>query len=154
MIYPANRFRHYERLESLPAGLWPIGDAVCSFNPTYGQGMSSAALQAEALHDTLAARGDEHDVRSVGRASLERAAQVCRMPWRQANYNDFLYPTTTGNREMFTQDELTYRMQVQIAATRDDEVRRLSTEVGQLLIPFEALLAPEIKARVLAALPS
>jgi 2-polyprenyl-6-methoxyphenol hydroxylase-like FAD-dependent oxidoreductase len=153
LIYPANRFRHYERLETLPEGLMPIGDAVCSFNPTYGQGMSSAAMQAEALQEVLTARDATESLRTIGQRYLQRAAEVCRMPWRQANYNDFLYPTTEGDREMFTQEELAYRMQVQIAAMRDPELRKLSHEVGQLLIPFEALLAPEIREKVAAALP-
>ena len=152
MIYPANRFRHYERLTTLPHGLIPLGDALCSFNPTYGQGMTSAALQAHALFDTLAQRasGDSLDV--LTRTYLQRAADVARMPWRQANYNDFLYPTTQGDRTMFSDDELRYRMEVQIAAARDDVVRKLSTEVGHLLLPFERLMQDDVRTRVAAAL--
>ena len=152
MIYPANRFRHYEQLESLPTGLLPLGDALCSFNPTYGQGMSSAALQAEALGITLTQRAATDSLRDVARAYLQRAAAVARMPWRQANYNDFLYPTTEGDRTMFTDDERNYRMQVAMAAARDEGVRRLSGEVGHLLLPFEALMTPEIRAQVARAL--
>src|SRR5262245_43733709 len=153
MIYPANRFRHYEKLESLPEGFVPIGDALCSFNPTYGQGMSSAGLQAEALFDTFDARSQDDSIRELTRRHLVRAAEVARLPWRNANYNDFFYPTTKGNREMFTPEEMKYRMQVQIAAAKDAEVRRVSTEVSHLLIPFERLYDPEIRARVEAAQP-
>ena len=152
MIYPANRFRHYERLTSLPIGLLPIGDAVCSFNPTYGHGMSSAALQAEALFETLDERTADQDLGALARIYLTRAAQAARLPWRQANYNDFLYPTTTGDRSMFSDDELNYRMQVAIASTKHAEVRRLANEVSQLLIPFERLLEPDVRAMVAAAL--
>ena len=74
------------------------------------------------------------------------------MPWRQANYNDFLYPTTQGNRDMFTPEEMQYRMEIQIAASRDDELRKLSNEVGHLLVPFERLMEPDVRARVAAAL--
>jgi len=151
MIYPANRFRHYEKLESLPEGLLPIGDALCSFNPTYGQGMSSAGLQAEVLFDTLNARTNGDGILALTKRHLVRAAEVARLPWRNANYNDFFYPTTKGNREMFTPEEMQYRMQVQIAATRDPEVRRVSTEVSHLLIPFERLYESDIRARVAAA---
>jgi 2-polyprenyl-6-methoxyphenol hydroxylase-like FAD-dependent oxidoreductase len=153
MIYPANRFRHYEQLASMPEGLLPIGDALCSFNPTYGQGMSSAGLQAEALYDTFDARQPGDSIRELTRRHLLRAAEVARLPWRNANYNDFFYPTTKGNREMFTPEEMKYRMQVQIAAAKDAEVRRVSTEVSHLLIPFERLFDPEIRARVEAAQP-
>lgn len=152
MIYPANRFRHYERAESLPRGLIPVGDALCSFNPTYGQGMTSAALQAEALFDTLAQRAPEDSLDQLTRTYLARAAEAARMPWRQANYNDFLYPTTQGNRDMFTPEEMQYRMQIQIAAARDVELRKLSNQVGHLLVPFERLMEPDVRARVAAAL--
>jgi len=152
MIYPANRFRHYERSQTLPHGLIPLGDALCSFNPTYGQGMTSAALQAEALFDTLAGRTPQDSLDDLTRAYLVRAAEAARMPWRQANYNDFLYPTTQGNREMFTPEETQYRMEIQIAAARDAELRKLSNEVGHLLVPFERLMEPDVRARVANAL--
>jgi flavin-dependent dehydrogenase len=148
MIYPANRFRHYERYDALPEGLLPLGDALCSFNPTYGHGMSSAAMQAEALRETLITRAQGESLRSVAQRYLERAAQVAQLPWRQANYNDFLYPTTEGDRAMFSAEEMQYRTAVQFAAMRDEVVRERLTAVNQLLAPFEVLLEPEIRKRV------
>ncbi len=152
MIYPANRFRHYERSDALPHGFIPLGDALCSFNPTYGQGMTSAALQAEALFDTLAQRTAQDSLDALTRTYLQRAADVARMPWRQANYNDFLYPTTQGNRDMFSAQEMQYRMELQIAAARDEGLRKLSNEVGHLLLPFERLMQDDVRSRVAAVL--
>jgi hypothetical protein len=69
------------------------GDSVASFNPIYGQGMSSALQQAEALRDLLD--------RGVGRSALTRrharaAGAVADVPWRVATGADFLYPETLG----------------------------------------------------------
>lgn len=52
-----NRRRHFERPGAAPEGLIVLGDATCTFNPVYGQGMSVAALGARALRETLRASG-------------------------------------------------------------------------------------------------
>ena len=51
--YPTSRWRRYDRLDRFPTGIIPFGDAVASFNPTYGQGMTMTSLQAHNLRDVL-----------------------------------------------------------------------------------------------------
>src|SRR5262249_30420970 len=51
--FPGNRWRRYDRLRRCPEGLIALGDAVCTFNPVYGQGMSACALQVNLLDEML-----------------------------------------------------------------------------------------------------
>jgi 2-polyprenyl-6-methoxyphenol hydroxylase-like FAD-dependent oxidoreductase len=53
--YPTSRWRRYDKLDRFPAGILPFGDAVVSFNPTFGQGMTMTSLQAGHLRGALAA---------------------------------------------------------------------------------------------------
>jgi 2-polyprenyl-6-methoxyphenol hydroxylase-like FAD-dependent oxidoreductase len=57
--YPMSRWRRYDKLEQFPSGIVPFGDAVVSFNPTYGQGMTMSAIQAGNLRQVLASGSDQ-----------------------------------------------------------------------------------------------
>ncbi|NIZ90209.1 NAD(P)/FAD-dependent oxidoreductase [Kineococcus rubinsiae] len=53
-----SRRRDWAAAARLPAGLLAVGDAVASFNPIYGQGMTSAALHASCLSRWLRSGAD------------------------------------------------------------------------------------------------
>ena len=55
--YPTSRWRRYDKLDRFPAGIMPFGDAVVSFNPTFGQGMTMTSLQAGHLRRALESPG-------------------------------------------------------------------------------------------------
>src|SRR5262249_44902852 len=51
--FPESKWRHFAQVSDFPRGLLPIGDAICRFNPVYGQGMSVAVQEASLLFDLL-----------------------------------------------------------------------------------------------------
>ncbi|WP_158018973.1 FAD-dependent oxidoreductase [Mycobacterium basiliense] len=60
--FPASKWRRYHKLNRFPAGIVPFGDAVASFNPTFGQGMTMTSLQAGHLRRALASSHRAPDV--------------------------------------------------------------------------------------------
>jgi 2-polyprenyl-6-methoxyphenol hydroxylase-like FAD-dependent oxidoreductase len=76
--YPVSRWRRYDKLQRFPTGIVPFGDAVVSFNPTYGQGMTMTALQAGHLRRLLAA-GSRHLAYDLGRATAKTTYPVWTM---------------------------------------------------------------------------
>jgi flavin-dependent dehydrogenase len=93
--------RHYERLPTRPEGFVALGDAVCGFNPFYGQGMTTAANAALVLDRCLRRqrrRGGTVDLSGFAWRFSRRLAQANAIPWLMATSADSLYPTTEGGR--------------------------------------------------------
>src|SRR5271156_1781969 len=76
--FPVSRWRHYDRLERFPAGIVPFGDAVASFNPTFGQGMTMTSLQAGHLRRALERAGQSTGGELAG--ELNRATAKTTYP--------------------------------------------------------------------------
>jgi len=93
--YPASVRRDFHRSGPLPGGLLALGDSVASFNPIYGQGMTSAALQSATLGDYLAAGASPHD---PARAYFRRLRPVVNSVWTLSTSADFRLPHVNGDR--------------------------------------------------------
>ncbi|HTU93826.1 MAG TPA: hypothetical protein VMF69_27345 [Gemmataceae bacterium] len=99
--YPVQRWRRYDRLARLPEGLIVLGDAVCSFNPVYGQGMSACALQVDLL-DCMLRQAGRKLPSGFAKQFFRRAAKIVANPWFLATTSDFFYPRTRGKRPFGT----------------------------------------------------
>lgn len=113
--YPASVWRRYDKLASFPAGLLVMGDAVCSFNPVYGQGMTSAAQQARALRKAIA----DHDFPDLSRAYFRTAARRIAPVWHANRLNDFAVTPETG-WSMWPQRAFNAYTTAYMAAASDD----------------------------------
>ncbi|HEV2843599.1 MAG TPA: hypothetical protein VG477_02030, partial [Thermoanaerobaculia bacterium] len=92
--FPHARWTRYDKLRRFPAGLLPIGDSVCSFDPVFGQGMSVAAQEAR----TLAAHLDRDPGASHPRSYLRALARVVFVPWLLLSSEDLRYPRLEADR--------------------------------------------------------
>lgn len=147
--FPSSQRRHVERLRRFPLGWVLLGDSVSSFNPIYGQGITSAAKQAEALGAALDQAGAVD--RAFARRYFKAAGRVVATPWSIAVGGDFAYEQTTGPKPPGTDLVNRYMDRVVVAAQRDDAVALRFNEVVALLRRPETLMAPAFALRVLQA---
>lgn len=147
--FPSNQRRHVERLRRFPTGWLPVGDAVCTFNPLYGQGMTCAARQAQMMAEQLDRSGTVS--RSLSRRYFRGVARQVAGPWKLAVGGDFAYPDTEGPKPPGTDRVNRYLARATVAAQRDDEVSLRLRSVAALAAPPASLLTPGVVRRVLRA---
>jgi 2-polyprenyl-6-methoxyphenol hydroxylase-like FAD-dependent oxidoreductase len=143
--FPANRRRAYERMKRFPSGYLVTGDAVCSFNPIYGQGMSVAAAEAKALDDALEAGLD-----GLAKRFYARVRKIVDIPWAIATGEDLRFPQVEGPRPPGFQLVNRYLERVHAVASEDQTVCRKFFDVLNLLAAPPSLMSPGVAWRVLA----
>jgi 2-polyprenyl-6-methoxyphenol hydroxylase-like FAD-dependent oxidoreductase len=137
--FPTSVRRHYERLPALPDGLLVSGDAVASFTPVYGQGMTVAALEALQLRDALAGG-------PVGLCRRFTAAtgRIVDLVWDLSAGSDLALPFVPGPRPLKNRLLNRYVDMVTRAGTVDADVAMRFIRVVNLLDEPGALLAPRM----------
>ncbi|MFL5805205.1 MAG: NAD(P)/FAD-dependent oxidoreductase [Roseiflexaceae bacterium] len=147
-----SRLRHYERLATRPEEFVALGDAVCGFNPIYGQGMTAAASAALVLDRCLRQqrrRRATGDLSGFARRFSRRLAQANSILWLMATGADSFYPTTEGGRRTpLIRLMHWYLNQVLVISSYNPDVYLRFLKVMHLLVSPATLLHPGVVAAV------
>ena len=141
--FSANLRRHYEELRRFPEGLLVFGDALCSFNPVYGQGMTVACTEALALQECLVAGSQ-----GIARRFFQAASKLIDIPWQMAVGSDLQHPAVAGKRTAQLRFINWYLAKLFRAAQHDALLATRFLEVANLMKPPPSLMAPGIALRV------
>jgi 2-polyprenyl-6-methoxyphenol hydroxylase-like FAD-dependent oxidoreductase len=144
--YPVSIRRNYEKLHHFPMGLLVLGDAVSSFNPVYGQGISSACLQAVALDQLM---NENIDEKKLAKIYFRRTLKIKNKLWQMSTGEDFRFPETTGTRPFGIKLVNKFVSLVHRATIKDEVVCRTFLKVMGLIDPPTKLLHPKIVWRIL-----
>jgi flavin-dependent dehydrogenase len=146
--FSANLRRHYEKMACFPQGYLVVGDALCSFNPIYGQGMSVSILEAEALEATLA---EQPNLDNLASRFYQKATPIVEVPWTLASGADLSYAHIEGKRSLPVKLINAYIARVHQATAVDHVVAHTFFNVANLVELPSVLFKPQILWRVLRA---
>lgn len=141
---PVSVRRRYERLDRFPDRLIVLGDAFCSFNPVYGQGMTVAALEAITLGEALKKGAPPQPLRF-----FKDASKAIDVAWDISSGGDLSFPQVPGRRTLKIKMANAYMAKLQAAATQDGSITRTFMRVAGFVDPPEALMRPAMMSRVL-----
>jgi 2-polyprenyl-6-methoxyphenol hydroxylase-like FAD-dependent oxidoreductase len=148
---PENHLRHFERMQRWPTGFIVTGDAVCAFNPIYGQGMTVSALDAVTLNRCLQEqkRSPRPDFEQHFQQQL---AVTVADAWFLGTNQDLRWPSAKlrgarPNPGLRLQHR--YIDLVLYSAIVDPEIAQAYFNVITLASPPRSLVQPRLLARVL-----
>ncbi len=149
--FPAEIRYHYEALQRFPDGLIVMGDAFCSFDPVFGQGMSVAAKEALCLDEMLTQESRRSDPGLAGfpRRFHKRIATEIATPWLLATSEDFRYPKTQGKKPFGLPILHWYTGHIFALSATDQQVYMAFGRVMHLLNGSAGLFQPAIALKVI-----
>jgi 2-polyprenyl-6-methoxyphenol hydroxylase-like FAD-dependent oxidoreductase len=143
--FASARRHRFDRARDLPDNVVAVGDAVCSFDPVFGQGMSVAALEAVQLGACL-----EEGSAELARRYFRRTRPIVDVPWTVATGSTLELPGSPVRAPLATRAVNRYLRSYQRAATDDAELAAGFLGVANLTSGPSTLFAPGRVARVLA----
>jgi 2-polyprenyl-6-methoxyphenol hydroxylase-like FAD-dependent oxidoreductase len=142
--YPASVRLRYERMRRFPEQYCVTGDALCGFNPIFGQGMTVAAIEASLLEATV-----RKGLRNVGRRFFAETVKPLDAPWSITTGNDLRFVEVEGRRDWTRRVLNAYMARLVRASAHDAVLSRAFLDVANLTTPPAKLLTPNLLARVL-----
>jgi 2-polyprenyl-6-methoxyphenol hydroxylase-like FAD-dependent oxidoreductase len=143
----ANQMRRYGALKRLPEAFVLLGDAVCAFNPVFGQGMAVGAMEAILLDQELR-RGADHQPGFALRFQRQ-VAKLISAPWQLATSEDARNRAEGESVGLGTRLLKLYMDHLLSMVGTNPEMGRAFFDVMHLLQPPTTLFAPRVAIKVL-----
>ena len=153
--FPRSIRRHYEKLSRFPEGLVLLGDTLNVINPIYGQGMTTAILQAQQLKEILAQR--QHSGQSVTNLAQElfhKYADLIETPWQLAAVQDMLNAKTRMERSETLLAFARHLMAINALAVTQADIHKALMEVFHMRKPLDTLYTDAIMEQIKTILPT
>lgn len=144
--FPAFAWNRYDRLDRMPGSFAVTGDAVCSFDPRFGQGMAVAIAEAMALGEVL----DEHGPASAGLELAQASLPIVQDAWDLSSGAVLAHPEVEGPRPLAWKATTAYLQHVLPVSHHDPVVADALIRVIGLVDRPSALMHPRIMWRVLS----
>lgn len=151
---PSNLWRRYDRMPKFPDGLLVTGDAVCSFNPIYGQGMSVSAMDAKTLDECLqkqTARKGQGNIAGLARLFQKKVAKNITNSWLLAAGEDSRFPEAEWKSPGFMPILNRYTGKIQVLTNHDPKVLHKFLRVMSMSTAPAMFFTPDIIFKVLTS---
>ena len=143
--FPSNLRRHWEGLRRWPERFVALGDAMCSFNPAYGQGMTVAAFECQALGECV-----KRGLEGLPARFYRQAGRIVDRAWTLAAGEDLRYPEVRGPRPFGAAFVNAYIARLHRASHKDGAVLKALLEVMSLRRAPPSLMTPRMLLRSIA----
>ncbi|MFD5006597.1 NAD(P)/FAD-dependent oxidoreductase [Streptomyces mutabilis] len=150
----SNVRRYLEKAPRWPEGFVVLGDALATFNPAYGQGMSVAAFGAQVLGRELE-RAGSLAAPGLARRVVRGAARSVEAAWSMAVGQDILYPGVRGGRRPGVADRAVtaYTRRMMKAATGSYAAASAIWDVTSMRTPPTRMFRPDAVLAAVAGSP-
>ncbi|MGW2426608.1 FAD-dependent oxidoreductase [Streptomyces sp. NPDC001709] len=147
-----NQWRLYHAVKEWPDRLVAVGDAVCVFNPVYGQGLTVAAMEAEVLQGMLARRSASGHLDGLAAGFQKKVGRLVFGPWTLSTGCDLMWhPESQPLAARFAH---WYNTRVFHVAVRDAGVWSRFVRVVNMVASPAVLFHPVVALKVLTAQPA